>query len=285
LIQSFFRYPGGKTKFKPRILTALHAFENDVEFREPFFGGGSIGLEFIDATNPPNIWINDFDVGIAALWTSVGRFPDQLIAKINDFRPSVQAFDDAKAYFFTLALSLTDMAEDEIVQCGFNKLVLHQLSYSGLGMKSGGPLGGREQDDTTKYPIDCRWSPNTMNKKIIKLHDRFIRKQMKITNVDFSDLIMDNNNKAIIYLDPPYYEKGAELYYHHFNDEDHIRLANLLKNTQHDWVLSYDSCDFIRNLYNWASIEEIDANYTINTSTKKTEFIIYNGMLPSILDF
>ncbi|CAM6053365.1 unnamed protein product [Sphagnum tenellum] len=244
-----------------------------------------IGLEFIDAINPPNIWINDFDVGIAALWTSVGRFPDQLVTKIHEFQPSVQAFYDAKDFFLQLTKSLTQLTEDETIQCGFNKLILHQLSYSGLGMKSGGPLGGREQDATTKYPIDCRWSPTTMVKKIMKLHDRFICKDMKITNVDFADLITDTSRRALLYLDPPYYEKGGELYYHHFNDEDHIRLADMLKTTEHDWILSYDSCDFIRKLYSWATIEEINANYTINTSTKKTEFIIYKGVLPTILDF
>jgi len=40
---------------------------------------------------------------------------------------------------------------------GFKKLAIHQISYSGLGTKSGGPLGGKSQESI--YKIDCRWSP------------------------------------------------------------------------------------------------------------------------------
>jgi site-specific DNA-adenine methylase len=46
---SFFRYPGGKSKLRAQIVDCLstQAYESGLEYREPFFGGGSIGLKLL----------------------------------------------------------------------------------------------------------------------------------------------------------------------------------------------------------------------------------------------
>ena len=64
-VSSFFRYPGGKSKLKDRIVCKLNKISsnNTLEYREPFFGGGSIGLSFFEKRpNLDKIWINDFDL-------------------------------------------------------------------------------------------------------------------------------------------------------------------------------------------------------------------------------
>ena len=64
---SLFRYPGGKKKIKTIITSKLielsksHANES-LQYREPFFGGGSIGILFLsESATTSNIWINDKD--------------------------------------------------------------------------------------------------------------------------------------------------------------------------------------------------------------------------------
>ncbi len=261
-----FRYPGGKAKLKKEIFSKLQAVYSDqIEYREPFFGGGSIGLYFLELnSNIKKIWINDFDIGISSLWTSIIRYPEELQKQILNFKPSVSAFDDFKQEL----LSTNSIEEKEIVSFGFKKLAIHQISYSGLGTKSGGPLGGRDQK--SNYKIDCRWSPNYICKKIDKINSLFSKFSIKndaCTNLDFSSLIKEEDN-SIVYVDPPYYAKGNDLYQCGFKNEDHIRLSNDLKQTKNKWVLSYDDCEEIKNLYNWANIEEInEVNYTI-TATK-----------------
>lgn len=271
---SFFRYPGGKSKLRNQIACKLNeiASDNNIEYREPFFGGGSIGLLVLEERPElKKIWINDFDLGISSLWTTLIKRPDLLKLRVEKFEPSVEMFDKYKEEL--TATPLPKLTSDtEIANFGFKKLAIHQISYSGLGTKSGGPLGGRDQK--SKYPIDCRWSPKYICKKIDTLHQRFSKLSVRnniCTNLDFSELINDNTHDAIIYLDPPYFVKGNDLYQHGFTEKDHIRLADCLRKTKHQWVLSYDDCPEIRKYYDWASIEEIDGvNYSI-TATKDKE--------------
>lgn len=265
------RYPGGKTKIKKTILSKLikiYDNDNDInEYREPFFGGGSIGLEFIkESPNIKNFWLNDKDFGIYALWKSVLSNPTELKFLVREFVPTVGKF-----YEFKNDLLFGEKSDD-IVNIGFKKLAIHQISYSGLGTKSGSPQGGKSQK--SKYKIDCRWSPNHICKNIDNINNLFCSRNIKITNLDFSEIL--DGGEALIYLDPPYYEKGGELYQYSFNFWDHLKLAESLKLTKNKWLLSYDDCSEIRKLYSWAQTEEINLNYTINSSRNKNELLINN---------
>ena len=267
---SFFRYPGGKSKLKNQIAKKLNevASDDNLEYREPFFGGGSIGLLVLEKRpNLKKIWINDFDLGISSLWTTLINRPDLLKSRVLKFKPSIEAFDN---YKIELTQCLKLKSDTAIADFGFKKLAIHQISYSGLGTKSGGPLGGRDQK--SDYKIDCRWSPNYICKKIDALHDKFSKLDIRescCTNLDFSELIEDNRYDAVIYLDPPYYDKVNDLYQHGFEEVDHNRLANCLKKTKHQWILSYDDCEGVRKYYqDWSDIDSIDGiNYSI-TATK-----------------
>jgi DNA adenine methylase len=102
--------------------------------------------------------------------------------------------------------------------------------------------------------------------------------------LDVAELIEDISCSSLLYLDPPYFVKGNDLYQFGFSREDHARLSTTLKNTQHAWLLSYDDCPEIRELYKWACIEAIDVNYSITAlkdkdtgerrSRTKTELLI-----------
>lgn len=263
---AFFRYPGGKRKLRKKIISALKKQIplGEYEYREPFFGGGSIGLELLkDADNIHNFYVNDFDPGIAAIWTAVINHPELLIEKILSYTPQVEDFNIFKIDLLAATMPTTP---SNIVDLAFKKIAIHQISYSGLGTKSGGPLGGQQQK--SKYKIDCRWSPSHMVKKIQVLHESLAAVNARCTNDDFLLSIHDPSiYPVLIYLDPPYYIQGTSLYQCGF-EKDHERLAESLKDTTHAWVLSYDDCPEIRDLYQWANIETTSVGYSINA--KKT---------------
>lgn len=70
-----------------------------------------------------------------------------------------------------------------------------------------------------------------------------------IENKDFEALILQYDRPdAFFYCDPPYFET-EEHYEVLFTKEDHIRLRNTLSHIQGKFLLSYNDCEFIRELY------------------------------------
>ena len=280
---TFFRYPGGKKKVAREITGELaRLYVPGIEYREPFVGGGSIAVAFARNTPFAPIWINDWDEGIAALWAAILQYPEQLLEKVDTFTPSVEAFYAIKQMLLEREHGNFPTEPEDIVQLGFHKLAIHQISYSGLGTMSGGPLGGINQ--TSQYPINCRWSPANIRLQIGKIRADFTNRSVKVTNLDFADLL--GGEDALIYLDPPYYEKGGELYQHSFTLDQHQRLATALRDCASPWVLSYDDAAPIREMYAWANIKTIEIGYSINAlkdretgerlSRTKTELLITN---------
>ena len=100
-----------------------------------------------------------------------------------------------------------------------------------------------------------------------------------IENQDFERLIKTYDRpEALFYLDPPYYE--AEKYYpDRFNPEDHKRLRECLGGIKGKFVLSYNDCPRIRELYEGYTLVEVeraDNLVTKSESRKYKELIIKN---------
>lgn len=73
---------------------------------------------------------------------------------------------------------------------------------------------------------------------------------VSIENRDFEKFITQYDRpNTMFYLDPPYYE--MEDYYEDvgFTKEDHIRLKNALMQISGKFLLSYNDCPFIHELY------------------------------------
>ena len=271
-----FRYPGGKSKLAKVIVPQLEkmAFgHNCTEYREPFFGGGGIGLDLLFGWMPTKgAWLNDLDVGIACLWLTVFSFPKELKELILQYHPKVADFDKIKKELQGLSQVPSDKAAQ--IDIGFKKLVIQQISYCGLGTQAGGPQGGQKQNICT---VNHRWSPKSICKRIDWANFVLSRQDIPygvFSCSDFSHLLAPSDQKILVYLDPPYYEHGDEMYPIEFSEADHLRMAGLLRETKHTWLLSYDDCKEVRELYTWAKIESLPVKYTISGVTSKREVLI-----------
>ena len=70
-----------------------------------------------------------------------------------------------------------------------------------------------------------------------------------IENKDFEALIRQyDRDSAFFYCDPPYYETEGH-YAVVFRKEDHKRLRDTLAECKGKWMVSYNDCAFIRDLY------------------------------------
>jgi DNA adenine methylase len=183
--------------------------------------------------------------------------PRELIKRVNNFEPTPRAFYECK--------ELDGQPCTDTVLQGFNKLVLHQTSFSGLGFKAGGPLGGRRQK--SKYNAGCRWNKARIADKVIRCHVIMKRhRHVEITCQDFESVLLELPDESFVYLDPPYYGQGQALYKHFFTEADHARLAALLRDASFQWALSYDNHPHIRELYHWACVKDFEMTPTVETA-------------------
>lgn len=119
----------------------------------------------------------------------------------------------------------------------FYKLV--RLSY-GSGCTSYGCL-----------PFDIRKTFHLIWEGSHRLHDTVIE------NKDFEALIRQYDREdAFIYCDPPYYQTEGH-YAVAFSLDDHYRLRDTLAACKGRWLVSYNDCDFIRELYKNFHIESV----------------------------
>ena len=110
---------------------------------------------------------------------------------------------------------------------------LNHLSY-GSGMTS-----------FNAQPLDLRRFYN----QILAAHDRLAK--VLLENKDFGELLKQQDKPGtLFYLDPPYYDAEG-CYEVVFPREDHMRLYHVLtdKEFKSKWLLSYNDCEFIRELY------------------------------------
>lgn len=270
------RYPGGKKKIAHMLVGKY--IPTCLEFREPFFGSGAVTFALVSAQTNARLWINDRDTGIAALWTTVIQNPESLVKLVIDFSPTLDAYKE-----FSSSLLQGESLSD--AEKGFRKLAIHQMSYSGLGLKAGGPIGGWGQDPDTNpksYDIGCRWNAGNLVRKIRQSH--LILKgrcrEDRCTSLDALEVIKAPGEGVVMYLDPPYVGAGQDLYLLGYIEADHKNLADSLKGTPHYWILSYDDHPLVRALYAGFEINEETWAYTITSKkgNRGVELVICQGM-------
>lgn len=86
---------------------------------------------------------------------------------------------------------------------------------------------------------------------------------------------VDPRSKPFVYLDPPYYAKGRDLYLNHYNLDDHAKLARYVKReARFVWVMSYDNVPEITGLYIGLRQVPFDLDYSARTCRVGSEVLI-----------
>ena len=96
---------------------------------------------------------------------------------------------------------------------------------------------------------------------ISQLQDRMAN--VVVENQDFETLIKHYDRPdAFFYLDPPYFST-EDMYEVGFGWDDHVRLRDMLKNIKGKFLLSYNDCDEIRELYNGFSMFDFSRTHSM----------------------
>ena len=88
--------------------------------------------------------------------------------------------------------------------------------------------------------------------------------------------IQNLEDNCLVYLDPPYFEKGSNLYLNSYRKEDHEHLSKIIQNNiRQKWILSYDGVPEIVKLYSKRKHFIYDLQYNAEKVYKGKEIFIF----------
>jgi DNA adenine methylase len=236
------RYPGGKAVLAPLLADLLVANDlHDGTVVEPFAGGAGASLQLLFSEFAGSLLLNDADRRVTAFWRGVLNQPDELIERILASKPNITTWRQCRAIYSSTSRSRQlDMA--------FAVFFLNRCSRSGV-LVNGGPIGGLRQ--LGKWKLGARYNRADLARRIRRVAG--YRESITVTTLDARTLLRNPSfdvDNSLVFLDPPYYEKGQRLYLNSLGPNDHAELASILLNDPpFRWVLTYDDVPAIRALY------------------------------------
>ena len=269
------RYPGGKGKLEPFMeLLIKQTGHVGGTYVEPFAGGSGIALELLEKGIVNDIVINDLDKGIYSFWRAILTETDRFVNDIRNVELTIDEWNRQK--------KIVEDCSRYSYELGFATFYLNRTNRSGI--IKGGVIGGTEQ--AGNWRMDARFNREDLVERIVKVASR--KKHIHLYNKDVNSFIQNYLPKyqqnAFVYFDPPYFEKGKQLYLKFFSYDDHVRLERMI-NTQVncDWVITYDDVQEIADIYQNHILRRFDLNYSAAVKRKASEIIIFRrqNMIPT----
>ncbi|NET02653.1 MAG: DNA adenine methylase [Sphaerospermopsis sp. SIO1G2] len=268
MFKSPLRYPGGKQKAIPQI--AHYLPPKFTEFREPFVGGGAVFFHVINQYPHISSWVNDLNSELYCFWQQVKTNLPTLVDSVWKIK---QQTTDGRALFQSLATADTNIMSplDRAVRF----FVLNRITFSGT-IESGG---------YSQASFQSRFTDSSIH-RLAALDGCFMNTQ--VTNFDYSKLLVEPGKDVFIFLDPPYLSKTQSKLYGKRGDLhtyfDHARFAQLMSECSHQWLITYDDCQQVRENFDFAYIYEWELqygmnNYKQNQAAKGQEIFITNYLL------
>lgn len=250
-MNSFMSWIGGKKALRKNILQEFPEKGTFNRYIEVFGGAGWI--LFSSESHAKLEVYNDVNSNLVNLFRCIKYHPAAVQEELQYILMSREQFLDAREQ--AEIRGMTD------IQRAARFYILIKESF-GTDLRSFG-LRPKDMDKAKDYLAEVA---RRLNRVVIE-------------NLDFQRVIKNYDKKdALFYLDPPYYE--TEKYYpDRFMPEDHMRLRKSLEGIQGKFILSYNDCGFIKELYKDYEIIEVDRSHNlIQTEVKPRyrEIIIKN---------
>lgn len=252
------RYPGSKFRAYKYIENFLLLKEHD-EYREPFLGSGAV---FFQKELSKKNWLNDKDSDLINFYKVIQNknLAEKLALESSKVEPSKEFFNYLK-----------NLKCNNNYEKAFRYFVINRTAYSGI---MNIPNWGFHKIKSVQ--------PDRWPERIMRASEKL--QNIILTNLDYEELLFapKQGEKVLLFLDPPYHSADQKrAYVESFTENEHHRLANNLKNTNYDFILTYDDCPEIRELYNWANIHSVEfmyntANSNVTSRKKGKELIITN---------
>ena len=260
LIKTPLRYPGGKSRLAELFVDLMPDFK---EYREPFLGGGSVFLTAKQKRPDAKFWVNDLYYDLYCFWYEVQRDNPELAREVRETRDfwTTGKYADlgGKCLYEKLVCDIKEFEIDDTQARALAFFIINRITFSGTSMS-----GGYSQES-----FDKRFTPSSID-RLEKIGP--LLQDTKITCLDYSELLRKPGEDVFIFLDPPYYTatksalygKNGELH----KGFDHERFAEEVKNCQHKWMITYDNCEYIRDMYKDYNVIDHEFAYGMRNAVK-----------------
>lgn len=264
------RYPGGKASLTDFLEDVIDL--NDLrgeKYLEPYAGGAGAALGLLQRKIVSEIFINDLDPRIFAFWSSILNESERFCEKISTCPL------DLKFWHQQREITLRP-AEFPLFERGFAAFFMNRCNRSGV-IVGAGPIGGYEQKG--RWLIGARFNRTGLAERVREI--AAMRDAIHLTNLDALKFLKRDlprgkqRLKVLVYLDPPYVEKGKRLYHNAYEAKDHSTISCYLAAQKAlPWLLSYDDTPLIRNLYRSQNIFSLPIRYSLQKKRNARELLI-----------
>ncbi|GAB7141353.1 DNA adenine methylase [Deferribacterales bacterium RsTz2092] len=241
------RYPGGKSRAIKTITPLI--LHNFTEFREPFVGGGSVFLSVKQNRFVPTRYIiNDLNYDLYCFWSFAKNDNKRLYDAVYDIKRHKR---DGREIFnhYTANEYYSDFER------AVRFFVLNRITFSGT-VDSGGYSEKAFQDRFTSSSIE----------RILAL--QCVLADVEIRNQSYEELLFQAGDNVFLFLDPPYHKQAKSRLYgikgNLHTSFDHEQFAHNMKKCRHKWLITLDNSDKIKNLFDFAYINEWELQYGMN---------------------
>jgi DNA adenine methylase len=267
------RYPGGKRRLVPYIAALLRV--NDLRpdlFVEPFAGGASVALELAAFGLVKRIGLGDLDPYIAGFWETAFFDCDWLCRQVEEIEVTLETWERMKHRQYGPRRS-------RALAC----LFLNRTSFNGSLHGRAGPIGGK--DGSSSYELGCRFPRQRLVRRLrvcaqLAADGRvaFVECASALEVIGRSRSLIEEDESAFFYLDPPFWAKSDRLYRFGFAELDHRGLATALRYVHEPFLLSYDPAPEIERLYGdrGLRVKTVELLYTGSQGSAGSELVITN---------
>lgn len=241
-MNSFIKWVGGKRLLRKYILAE---FPQEISCYVEVFGGAAWVLFAKERHAEVEVY-NDINSNLVNLFRCVKYHANALQEELQWCVVSREMFEQAKEGAYNT--ELTD------IQRAARFFITIKCSF-----------GGKLDSFNGK-----RVSLNNTIKELESFKERL--RMTIIECLDFEKLIsLYDKEKTLFYADPPYYE--AEGFYTvQFSRDDHLRLKNTLDKVKGKFILTYNDCPFVRNLYKDYQIIPVERQNNIAAYREKKPY-------------
>jgi len=268
-------YPGGKWKALPQIIPLLP--DGIEDWREPFFGGGSVTLGFLQSNKSKDckrFLVGDLAPEIWAMWKGIQENAGEVaniaidwfytrVPHHNELLGMEQTDEQYKFIYDSVIeegkqlwdwLTKVDCSKLSLSERAARTWVTNRISFSGMG-----DSGSMSKDQLCSF----RREHSTKITDVAPLLQR-----IEIINASFETTMANvDKDKTFVFLDPPYLQQEKSGLYGKNGDTHHgfphKGFADFTKALECKWLMTYDDSIKVRKLYRGCNVRPFFIPYTM----------------------